>query len=572
MKEEWNEIEASLWVSRIPEYGRDRPVLSTVYVDCWKDSPSPLGAHSTNRECIPMNLLTEPVISVNGDFRLHLPALFAAMAREEVKGFPSLRPHQRPAWHMFTVQLATLAIWKSGNSNVPDCAEEWTHLLRELTPAFTDDVPWQLIAGDSDMPAFLQPPDPGDLKWSRVETPDSLDVLISARNHDVKQSVALNSQAEDWLFALVSLQTSAGYDGRGNHGIARMNGGASSRPMLGLAPGEGQDFGVHSSRWWLRDVRQLLRIRQSGDDAPCRLGGHTLLWCLEWPEAEQLDITALDPLFIEVARRVRLFRENGRVVAKRANSGSPRIDAKVLKGNIGDPWAPVHVTERKSLTLGGGFFDYKRLTELMFGGDWKVPALAELAPGEKADGNLLVAEALARGNSKTEGFRSRVLPVPMIALKFFSTPERVSETSKQMMLEIEEFDQALRDGIALLAAGGEQDRIDKKHFSLSSAARRRFDQKVDRLFFPHLWKRLSAVQSNSEEVAKSQFLQELHEAANTELECSIPGIPCATVRRPKAEARCRRRFRSRLNRMWVTLREADTDQVEANAQIKTSPR
>ena len=521
-----------------------------------------------------MNLLTEPIISVDKGLRLQLPALFAAMARGGVRGFPALRPHQRPAWHMFTVQLATVAVWKSGNSSVPDCAEEWTRLLRELTSAFTDDAPWKLIADDAVGPAFLQSPDPGGLKWSRVDTPDSLDILISARNHDVKQSVAFNSQAEDWLFALVSLQTSAGYDGRGNHGIARMNGGASSRPMLGLAPGEGHDLGIHFSRWWLRDVRQLLRLRHSGGDAPCRLGGHALLWCLDWPEGEQLNVATLDPLFIEVARRIRLFRENGRIVAKRANSNRSRIDAKAFKGNVGDPWAPVHRIESKSLTLGAGFFDYKRLSDLMFDGDWKVPVLAELAPGENADGNLLVAEALARGNSKTEGFRSRVLPVPMTALRLFGTPERVAEISRQMMLEIEAFDQALRDGIALLAAGGEKDRIDKKHFALSSPVRRRFDQKVDRLFFPHLWKRLSAVQSSSsksEDFAKSRFLQELHEAANAELEFSMPGIPCVAVRRPKAEARCRRKFHSRLNRIRAILREANTEQVKSDDQITTPP-
>ena len=522
-----------------------------------------------------MNLLTQSVISVNDGLQMDLPSLFAAMAREEVRRFPALRPHQRPAWHMFTVQLATIAVWKSGNTDVPDRAEDWAYLLRALTPEFIGDAPWQLISSNSAEPAFLQPPDPGGMRWQGVDTPDSLDILISARNHDIKQSVAFDAQAEDWLFALVSLQTTTGYDGRGNHGIARMNGGSSSRPMLGLVPNKGIDFGVHSSRWWLRDVQQLLRLRQSADVTPCRIGGHTLLWTLDWPEGEQLDVVSLDPLFIEVARRVRLFRENNRMFAKKANSVSSRIDAKAFKGNVGDPWAPVHRTESKSLTLGSGFFDYKRLADLMFGGDWRVPKLMKLAPGEKADGNLLIAEALARGNSKTEGFRSRVLPVPEASVRLFSTPEKIAEASRQMMLEIEEFDKALRDGIALLAAGGEQDRMDRNRnrcFALSSAARRRFDQKVDRLFFPNLWRRLPDFQSSSseyEDSARNRFLQELYESAVTELESSIPGIPCGAVGRPKAEARCRRRFYSRIDKYRTKQQEGDAVQEEFDDEVTT---
>ena len=69
-----------------------------------------------------------------------------------------------------------------------------------------------------------------------VAAPDELDVLITAKNHDLKRSAGRPGAAQDWIFALVSLQTGEGYGGSGNHGIARMNGGSSSRLMLGLAP------------------------------------------------------------------------------------------------------------------------------------------------------------------------------------------------------------------------------------------------------------------------------------------------------------------------------------------------
>ncbi len=503
-----------------------------------------------------MNILTQPVISVGEDARLTLPEILAAMAQGKIRRFPALRPHQRPAWHMFTVQLATLAAEKAGCSIIPECAEEWARLLRGLTPGYPDDAPWWLITdNDASTPAFFQPPDPGGLKWTEMPTPDSLDILITARNHDVKQSLALRSHAEDWLFALVSLQTSAGFDGRGNYGIARMNGGSSSRPMLGLAPSNGKDYSIHPSKWWLRDVRQLLRRRQSDDNTLGRLGGPALLWCLDWPEKSQLDIRTLDPLFIETSRRVRLYKVNGRIRAKRANSQSSRIDAKVFNGNIGDPWTPIHRKKGKSLTLGSGDFDYKRIADLLFGEDWMVPPLAKLAPGEKADNNLLVAEALARGNSKTYGFRSRVLPVPATVQRMFGTPE-AAKVSQKLIHEIKQFDSALCKGIALLAAGGEHARVKQKHYEASIPAQRRFDREADRLFFPYLWKWLTAIQSGMPESideAISEFRKKLLDAAEAELNYSLPGIPCSAVLRPKAEARCRRRFYSCVHNIRASL-------------------
>ena len=70
------------------------------------------------------------------------------------------------------------------------------------------------------------------------------DLLLTSRDHDLKQTVASRASPEDWVFALVSLQTSEGYGGRGNYGIAQMNGGSSSRPMLGRYLGKTDFLGI----------------------------------------------------------------------------------------------------------------------------------------------------------------------------------------------------------------------------------------------------------------------------------------------------------------------------------------
>ena len=505
-----------------------------------------------------MNLLTNPLISASTAQRLSLPGLLAAMACSEVTGFPALRPHQRPAWHMFLVQLAALALWTAKREDLPDDAGEWTDLLRALTPNHKDDCPWRMVVEDDAQPAFLQPPAPAGLKWSPVPTPDALDLLITARNHDIKQSVARHVQLEDWLFALVSLQTSAGYDGAGNYGIARMNGGSSSRPMMGLVPAHVENYRINSSKWWRRDVERLLHERRAGNGSEFGSeGGPALLWCPDWPEGSQLDLRTLDPWFIEVCRRVRFVRSEQGLSAVRAVSKAARIDAKVYRGHVGDPWAPVHISDRKSLTLAGGNFDYRRLADLLFGGEWKVPLLATLGAGEAVKDSVLVAEALSRGNSKTEGFKSRMVPVPDRAVRLFRS-DAAGKLSKFQLDEIKAFDEALRNALALLAGRGDWDNVRKGQYASSRSARERFDRAADRLFFPHLWRRLVAENSGDTDAQQSTgraFRLALLDAANAELEASMSSIPCATIQRPRAEARARRAFRSRVWKLDSQLQQ-----------------
>ena len=490
-----------------------------------------------------MNLITDPVFTLPGGNKASFPALFAAMAQGEVPRFPALRPHQRPAWHMFLVQLGALALWRAGCHHLPRDEGRWRDALRAMTPDHPDDAPWRLVVEQRERPAFMQPPDPGGLKWSNAQTPDALDMLITSRNHDLKQAVAKHATPEDWIFALVSLQTCEGYGGRGNQGIARMNGGSSSRPMLGLVPISGGATTVNASHWWARDTRLLLARRAAGQEPQLATpGGKSLLWLLSWPEGSRLDLRTLDPWFIEICRRIRLVEDDGAICAQRGNSTAPRIDAKAYKGNVGDPWAPVNKGEGKSLTISGRGFDYKRICELLHSGDWEVPYLAKPQDGE-TDDMLLVAEAICRGNSKTEGFKSRAVPVPGKALPFYSSAT-LGTLAEAQAKEIDAFDKALRNALALMAARGKRDALGKKHYAYTNQARRRFDHVADGLFFPSLWRRLTAASLDSDTMfdAKLAFLVKLKKAADQVLDASLPTIPCTAIFRARAAARARRAF------------------------------
>ncbi|MCV2445694.1 hypothetical protein E3D03_000285 [Paracoccus sp. DMF] len=58
-------------------------------------------------------------------------------------------------------------------------------------------------------------------------------------------------------------------------------------------------------------------------------------------------------------------------------AGAGLVEAKASKGMTGDPWAPVHVSETKALTLGERGWTYKLICELHFSGTWGRPLLAE---------------------------------------------------------------------------------------------------------------------------------------------------------------------------------------------------
>lgn len=495
-----------------------------------------------------LDLLRESLIQTDRGWK-SLPGVMAAMSRGEVGNFPALRPHQRPAWHMFLVQLGVLALDKAGYRLLPEGEEDWREALRSLTLDFPQDDPWHLIGPDRTRPAFLQPPDPGGLKWSDVATPDALDMLITSRNHDVKREIAHNSAPQDWIFALISLQTMEGFGGAGNYGIARMNGGSSSRVMLALAPARSGSAEVDPSAWWVRDLKHLLTCREGA-------AGKALLWLEPWPEGRSLDVAALDPLFIEICRPVRLVDRKGRLVVERSTSKAARVAGKDAKGNLGDPWAPIHVAEGKSLTLGERDWTYELMVSLLYKGEWRIPQLARALKGEETTPMLLIAEAFARGNSKTDGFKSRIVPVPkaMVAEMFGTRPVALADG---LLKDIAALEQALRNGLATVAAGGDRDKVSKPHYARSLPSREALRRAADRMFFPELWTRMAAREDADFNRLRLDFLQRLAAVARAEFRAALSGIPCASLMRPRAEVRGEQALERGLHRAMKDVKQAE---------------
>jgi CRISPR system Cascade subunit CasA len=526
------------------------------------------------------NLLTDPLLQVLPERIVSLPCLFDLLTRDRVDSYPAIRPHQAPSWHMFLVQLAALALNRAGKLRLPETEDEWLHVLRGLTPDFPDDEPWCLVVRDSKKPAFFQSPIPDGVKLDKmVPTPDALDLLITSRNHDLKAAVAQCAEAQDWIFSLASLQTSEGFGGAGNYGIVRMNGGSSSRPLLGLVPLSQENIKINAARpgtWFRRDVSVLLASRVEEFKEAQYLGyptagGLGLTWIAAWEEEDQLTLGELDIWFIEVCRRIRLSLEDDRILGRRGTSKTPRIAAKHLNGAVGDPWAPVHTTENKSLTLSGGSFDYRKLVEILLSGYWKIPILARPTAFEASGHSmLLVAQALSRGNCKTEGYKSRVLPIGgkiSRALSLGTKRETLHELARKQMEEIKKFDDTLRNALALLAAGGDPDKLRKKHYVYTNEARSNFDAVADNVFFEHLWTRFEAQEAGGDavRVEARRFAAKLFERAKLIFEAGLPAMPCGTMFRPRAEARARHKFQGSVRHSFPELFSTTTNEETDNA-------
>lgn len=476
-----------------------------------------------------LSLLDEPLLGLelgHGKRRgATLPEALALLARDEVCCFTAMQAHQLHGWHAFLVQLAAIALHHAGEEDPKQKAERWRELLVRLTRS---PEPWCLVVGDLAKPAFMQPPVPeGTLeRFTEEEFPDELDVLVTAKNHDVKARRIAAPRPEHWIYALVTLQTMQGFFGQRNYGIARMNGGFASRPNVGLSPG------LRPGVRFRRDVAVTLAARQAIAKAhgfPQR-GGKALLWCEPWDGEESLSPADLDPLFIDVCRRVRMRTRGEQLVASRTGTSASRVAAEALTGNTGDPWTPVDGKEGKAFTASDSGFSYRVVQRLL--GEY-VPGAALVPQAREAD-CLLLCSVLARGQGKTAGFHERVLPVPRAAATLLRRDEtradlgRLARERVDLVATVQ--NRALRPALKVLLQGApaklEQD--DDRPAPWVRA----HDAAVDAEFFERLW---ADLERDPEDAARAWALRVI-ELARTQLHAAFDDAPVPSARRFRAIA------------------------------------
>jgi len=473
-----------------------------------------------------------------------LPEVLVALAADEVSDFPALRPHQRHPWHAFLCQLGALALHGADAAHPFDSPDQWRDALLALTPSDPDGAPWCLVA-PVDRPALLQPPVPegSTANWkSTYRTADELDMLVTSKNHDLKAARIAHGGAEHWLFALLSLQTQDGYPGSGNYGVSRMNGGSSSRPGVGIAP-----VGQLGKRW-RRDTELLVAQRQqiaelNGLRAE---GGLSLIWTVPWDGTTRLDFASLDPLYIEVCRRVRLCGSQGGLSAVSTTSRVSRVDSSARNGRTGDAWTPVNNAKGVSLTLGPSGFDYRLVAELVFGNKY-TGGVAQSFSAIDALGRLqLVAQCIVRGQSTTEGYFERLVPLPQKVRTLLSAghKDQLARVSSERIAAISAMRTLIWSALITLFSNGASSVAPNKAIE-NRATRfcRPFEQIEDSRFFADLFGELEAPDSHA---ARLGWLVALAARAELVLRDAFAAGPRSAIQRYRAQSAALSRFHGAL--------------------------
>lgn len=518
------------------------------------------------------NLLTEPLIRIVADDgsrrALSLPAVYAALTDDRVAAFSALRPHQRHGWHAFLVQVATQALHKAGVEEPPADADAWRGALRGLTPGFPDDEPWSLTA-PPDKPALLQAPLPEgsfDPLSKVYETPDLIDPLVTSRNHDLKRARMIAAESDDWLYALVQLQTCEGIlgAGGGKYGISRMNSGYGNRPGIGVAPPGG------IGRRVVRDILRLLALRPKIlDDNPQYPpeGGLGLIWLEPWDGTRPLSPGDLDPYYVEICRRLRLALTDDRLVARGTGSKVARIAMpKELNGITGDPWTPIDLGDgknpAKALTVDGRGFHYRRLARILFSSDYRQAPLQAVAESDGDRELTMVCQALVRGQGKTEGLHERVVPVSRKGASLLRRRQidPLAGLAEARITDIASLARALRYALMVLFQGG-PDREDLKPQDKGSETRAglflaRFDAAVDRRFFEDFWTEADHLDApEAKAAARRAWLLKLRDLARDVLRTAESGSPVSAVRSYRAMARAEGAFDGAFAKAFPDIRE-----------------
>ena len=508
------------------------------------------------------NLLAEPLIRIatgSGTRLASLPEVYVALMADVIESFPALRPHQRPALQAFLAQLGAMVMHRARVSEPPENAVEWAGMIRGLTPEWPGDEPWQLVVDDITKPAFMQPSArsadrSADYK-SRVITADELDMLVTSKNHDLKAAVGAQADADDWTFALVSLQTMEGYGGARNYGISRMPSGYGNRPAFSITSSTRP--GGHVKR----DIIALLDYRQAIlDEYPVTDNGIGLLWVEAWDgtKAETLTMDRMEPFYIEVCRRVRLREADGKLEALRANSLARRIDD--VKGLTGDPWAPVGQSANQKGTppafLGPRKFGYERVVDGLFSPDWTPPPLLALSSGDRnSSGTMqLVARGMVRGEGGTAGYHERVIPLKPKTAQVFGrggSTQDIGDIARQRIEQVGKVKTILRHAIATFAAHGDANDTSPEQRSLANPWVDKLDEIVDASFFDHFQAEYDAEDAGERERIRKEWLRNgtdgvIDHAANI-LEAAEDSLPCHSIHRYKARVRADGVFWGRLS-------------------------
>ncbi|CAG0994810.1 hypothetical protein MYXO_02619 [Myxococcaceae bacterium] len=517
-----------------------------------------------------MNLLTDPVFRAetpDGNECLSLPRLLEALGADRVESLLGLQRHQEDAFHIFLCYLAGAVLALEGQADPCQNAGFWLDGIRRLTGR-EDDCAWALVVEDVTQPAFMQAAVPKKSDFAafkpKAATPDALDLLPTAKNHDVKSSKSGGPTPDVWVYALVSVQTMSGFFGQGNYGIARMNGGFGSRATVSLT------YGQRPGGRWSRDVGRLLALRDGLLTGPWgyQAQGLALLWVPPWDLKTSFGLKALDPFYIEIARAIRLVPANGGIEALGASTKAPRIAATETGGVLGDPWTPVNLNDKKkgqsALTVSATGLSPELLRNLVFADGYQPADMQQADTGQESQDCRFNATVLVRGQGTTDGFHHASLPVPAGRVRRLfrrgsDERNRLAELSKTALHDARDMqNRVLKPAvIALLEGGPEKINFDRREVNqwLTDTVKQ-FSEAWAGDFFPWLWRQ---AEQEDQDAARLEWLRALRDKAKAVLEDAIARYPAREGRRYRSQVKAEGLFYGTLFKTFEQLKETAHD-------------
>ena len=466
-----------------------------------------------------------------------LPELFVAMAKDQVQDFPLLRTHQRHAWHAFLVQLAAIALHRSAQVEPYETEQEWSVALLALTPNDADGAAWCLVS-PVNRPAFLQAPVLAglDAKWEKKSTADQIDIIKVSKNHDLKAQRMIRASVEDWIYALVSLQTQTPGDSGSYKESSRMDGGWGRRPGIGIVPPGG--YGAR----WLRDLKILLSERNAiSEKYSFNQHGVSLAWLVPWDGAEKsmLSVTELDPYYIEVTRRIRMICELNVLVAKTTTTPNSRI-RPFAGGLTGDIWSPIGSDKDgpKVITIRPSGLNYRTAVRLLVPGDFEFSPAMKLQRSDPTVGLSLHMESVAWGPKNTNaGYHSRDVRIgkklaAMLAVMKKNETDALAAISKSRVEQIDGVGWMLKQALMVLFTSDSDSRSD----TVKERANRfyqPFDAQCDSNFFPEL---IEEFEADDREDVRAKWLRKLADRAERVLNAAFAAGPRSGQLRYRAQS------------------------------------
>ena len=505
------------------------------------------------------NLLTEPLIRTGmrgGKAILSLPGIYEAALVDRVESFPGLRPHQRHAWHVTLAQLGALAVHRAGLADIPRDEGSWTGILRSLTEEFPGDEPWQMVTEDITLPAFMQPPVTTrmlEAQYGReIRSLVDLDVLVTSKNHFIKQGEGHSDEAtlDEWLFALVSSTMIAGYEGGGVYGNHRMNGGRASR--MGCMTTPSLRFGAHLGR----DIRMLLDRRSELLDGGLADGGIGIGWAYPWDgqKEEAWTIGHIDPFYVDVTRRVRLQRVDGhKLYALRATSKASRVEARSLKGVVGDPWTPVNTKRGVGLTMSEAAFRPDRIVSYLTDSDqwmWPIAMRPTREEIESSDPLHMLFRALDRGSGETNGYHEVAVEIrPEWKRPLFGSPdglEFMGRIAKERQDTVRVLTRSLWTGALAYICNGDSSGAGPSQRDRASRVSNRLERVLNEQLVENSIAEVAAGAAGAS--VRRQWEAMLVDRARTSMGEAISTLTCVSSRRYEARAKAEGVFEGRLRR------------------------